>query len=135
MNYKKDIFSIISMIVAIVLMTMPIGVAMEFSSGPGSADFVTKYYSYFSGMPIGYANWLPLITVLISIFILLMLIVDIKVQRMRKVIKFSLSICIIASVLSWIIFDSFTIIALLIMIIHIVVLILQVLTKNNQKTN
>lgn len=122
MKYKKTIASIISILIAIILMITPFGVAMKFSSGPD--DNVTHYYSYFSTMPLGYANWFPAITAFFSIIIITILIIDIKNFKMRKLIHVFLYICIAGTILSWVIFNSFTIISFLIMMIHLFVLAL-----------
>lgn len=127
----KKTLSICSMSVAIILMILPYGIKMTFSSGP-SEDFVSHYYSYFSMMPIGYANWLPMITAFLSIIIFVLLVLENKNIKIKKMIQICLFICIVSSLLSWSIFKSLTIIGLFVLIIHISVLVLQVLQKDSK---
>ena len=102
----------------IILMTTPYGVPMVFAPGPTVR--VTKYFSYFSFVPIGYANWFPFIIGLLSIATFLLILINKK-----RHIKMLLTICICFSLLSWVIFNSISIISVTITCLHIMVLLLQ----------
>lgn len=72
------------MLIAIILMATPFGVAMTFSPSPTKR--VTRYYSYFNMMPFGYGNWFPAITAFLSIAVFLLLLVGIKKANTRKAV-------------------------------------------------
>jgi len=118
--------------VAVVLMSLPYGVQMQFVSDPGPpVEFVSFYYSYFSMMLIGYANWFPIITALLSIAVLLMLIV--RSVRNKKEINYTVKplmicpvICVIASLCSWLIFNAITTIGVVVLALHLATLTLQI---------
>lgn len=126
----KKIISIVSMLVAIVLMVIPYGVAMKFASSP--TERVTLYYSYFDMIPFGYGNWFPIITAVLSIIIVLVLLIDSKRFNLKKVIKVLMSIGILSIILSWLTFDTFTFISLLILIIYIFVLAFRLLSERQE---
>ena len=65
---KVRIFGIIDMAVVIVLELLPYGSVCIFMNGYG--DSLRETYSYFNPLPIGYANWGPLITALLSCLLL-----------------------------------------------------------------
>ena len=123
--------------VAVVLMSLPYGVQMRFVSDPGPpTEFVSFYYSYFSGMPIGYANWFPIMTVLLSIAVFLMLVV--RAVRNKKELSYAvkplmicLAICVIASLCSWMIFNAVSVIGVVVFALHLATLALQI---NYRKT-
>lgn len=119
----KKIISIICMLFAIILMAIPYGVAMTFAPGP--SERVINYYSYFSMIPLGYGNWFPIIAAFLSIAVLLLILLSIKKSNTGKMIQVCLAICIITSILSWLIFDSISIVGVAVAIIHVIVLVLQ----------
>lgn len=112
------------MLIAIALMATPFGVAMTFSPSP--AKRVTGYYSYFNMMPLGYGNWFPAITAFLSIAVFLLLLVGIKKANTRKAVQVCLTICIIASVLSWLIFNSISFVGVCVAVFHIIVIVLNI---------
>jgi hypothetical protein len=127
----KKIISICCIGVAVVLMSLPYGVHMRFVSNPGPPmEFTDFHYSYFSGMPIGYANWFPIITVLLSIAIMIIFIVRAlkheKVYYMGKPLMICLTICVIASLFSWLIFNTISLIGVVVFILHLITLALQI---------
>ncbi len=67
----KTTISMICIVLSIVLMALPYGVAMRWGISPTEVD--TTYVSYFSPLPAGYANWFPLSTAILSILSLLLL--------------------------------------------------------------
>lgn len=124
MNKMKKVISIPGMLTAIILMMTPFGVAMKFSDGPD--EYLIRYYSYFSMMPVGASgNWLPAIVAFLSIVTLVLLLIGIKNAKMKKSVQICLSLCIAAMVVSWLLFGSFTVLSACIMAIHILVLALQ----------
>lgn len=127
MNKNTSIFS---MLMAIILMATPFGVAMTFATSP--TERVTDYFSYFSMMPLGYGNWFPMIIAILSIIAFVLLIIGANKTKIKRTVQVLLSICIAASALSWIIFSSFSIVGACVMVIHIVVLALQILQNNSR---
>ena len=113
------------MIASLILMSLPYGVAMNFSDG---VQIFTSYYSYFSMMPIGYANWFPMLTAVLSIIVLVQLIVQLKNKSIVKPVPVCLAIAIITSLTSWL-FGSFTIIGLIILLLHAAALVMQIVYK------
>ena len=129
----KRIISTCCMAVSVVLMALPYGVAMTFwYSGPPDFETVTLYYSYFNMMPLGYGNIFPMITAMLSSGVLMRLLIGIiAVVRKRrnsddigKPTFILLMICIIASVLSWVIFSAITVIGVIVVILHAAAFIL-----------
>ncbi|WP_018306496.1 hypothetical protein [Desulfitobacterium hafniense] len=120
---KKGI-SICCMLIAIILMATPYGIAMTFAPGP--TELVTRYFSYFSLMPFGYGNWLPIITALLSIVVVFLLLLGIRKANTGKAVRVCLTLCIIASVLSWLIFESISPVGVCIAVFHAVALVLQI---------
>ena len=122
-------------------MALPFGIDMDFVSDPGPPmEIVTFQCSYFSMMPIGYANWLPLITAVLSIAILFMLVFGNKKDRGvikdRKIpICICLIACIAASFVSWSVFSTLTIIGALVFALHFALLAIQLLSFERKKND
>jgi len=93
--------------------------------------YISFYYSYFSMMPIGYANFYPAITVLLTIIILALLLIGVK-KDMRTFIGTCAIGCILASAISWLVFSSFSAVGLIIFSLHIIICILQVEKKSEK---
>lgn len=55
-----DAAAVVLMAVALVLEALPFGVAMVFAAGP--TERIVETYSYFSLLPLGYANVAPMLT-------------------------------------------------------------------------
>ncbi|WP_211274644.1 hypothetical protein [Anaerobacillus arseniciselenatis] len=108
------------------MMMLPFGVSMTFAPNP--TDRVTKYFSYFSMMPVGYGNLFPFITALLSIVVLLLLLVRTKKAYNGCAVRVCLSICILMSLLSWLLFNSVSIVGVCVFALHIIVLVLQNIT-------
>ena len=129
------IISICFMAASIFLMCLPYGVAMKFVNNPGPPmEYATFNYSYISGMPIGYGNWFPIITVIISFTVLLMLIVSASrnsksVTGSKNATMICLSICVIATLLSWLLFSSVSVIGVIVCILHFATLTLQIISN------
>jgi len=110
---------------SITLMFFP-GVAMTFSDGPNIR--FTEYYSYFSGMPIGYGNWFPMIIAVLSIISLLLIL-----KNKYNIIKVCLCIMIIFNIVSWLIFNSFTALSLFVSVFHLSIFLIIQFTKHNTR--
>jgi len=115
------------MIISVVLMATPYGIAMKFALGPN--ERVIKYYSYFNMMPLGYGNWLPMITAILSIAVLMILLISLKKGKGEKPALVCLVICVIASILSWLIFGAFSIMGAIITALHVTAILLHIMIK------
>jgi len=119
---------------ALALMALPFGIDMDFVSDPGPPmEIVTFQCSYFSMMPIGYANWMPLVTAVLSLAILFMLVFGLKKDRGKKKdnkipICICLIACIAASFVSWSVFSTLTVIGALVFALHFALLTIQLLS-------
>ena len=137
----KRFLSIYCILAALVLMALPFGIQMDFVSDPGPPmEFVTYHFSYLSLMPLGYANWMPLITVLLSLAVLIMLVLGRK--KDRGVIKdkkipicICLIVCIVATFLSWSVFSTLTIIGAVVFALHFALLAIQLLNFEKVKND
>jgi len=123
----RKILAICCMLISIVLMATPFGIAMTFAAGP--SERVTKCYSYFNMMPLGYGNWLPIITAVLSMAVLMLLLISLKRGKGEKSALVCSFICLITSVLSWLVFNSFTIIGAVIAIFHGAAILFQIWDK------
>lgn len=72
----KKISLILIPIIAIVLETLPSGVVMMFAASP--SERVAETFSYFSLLPLGYANFVPLFVAIITCIILLLALISLK---------------------------------------------------------
>lgn len=126
---NKKLFSICCMLAVIILMVTPYGVRMVFADGP--TERITFYYSYFSGMPIGYGNWLPVITALLSIAILTLLLIGLKKDMEKQPVLVLLVICIVISLLSWLVFGACSIVGIIVMIFQVIAVLLQIKFKKH----
>jgi len=137
----KRVLSICCILAALILMTLPFGIQMDFVSDPGPPmEMATSHYSYFSMMPIGYANWMPIITAVLSLAILIMLVFSLKkdrgVEKERKIpICICLIACIIATFVSWSVFSTLTIIGAIIFALHFALLAIQLLAFERADSN
>jgi len=137
----KRIISLCCILAALILMSLPFSVQMEFISDPGPPiELVTSHFSYISILPLkdaetipqGFTNWMPLITAVLSLAILIMLVFGIKKDRgMVKDNKVPICICLItciaATFVSWSIFSTLTIIGATVFALHFALLAVQVL--------
>jgi len=137
----KRTLSLFCILAALILMALPFGIQMHFVSDPGPPmEFVTFHFSYLSLMPLGYANWMPLITVLLSLAILFMIVFGNKKDRgMRKDRKIPICICLIvciaASFVSWSVFSTLTIIGAVVFALHFALLTIQLLNFEQTKSD
>jgi len=129
-EYKEllqRIVLICCMAASIVLMALPFGVRMSFAA-PGGFPHVF-HRSYFSGLPIGYANWFPILTAVLSIAVIIMLFVGVIRNKpdgklFGKPVFICLCICMIASLMSWILFGTISVVGVIVFMLHTVMVIL-----------
>jgi len=94
-------------------------------------ETISFYFSYFSSMPIGYGNWYPLITALLTVILLVLLLIGLK-RDVRTLVGILAIGSILASALSWVIFSAFSIVGFCIFALHIIICIFQI-EKKSQK--
>gem|GEM_PF-1024394 len=129
-NTTKLIYlSLCCIATTIILMLLPYGVVNQSLSRKVLSS--RSVHSYFE---VSYGNWFPIITALLSIIVLIMLVVKTVIRINKNDVKYSflicifLSICIVASPLSWLIYGgiyTITWIGAIVFILHIITLILQ----------
>jgi len=130
----KRFISICCALAALALMALPFGVRMDFVSDPGPPmEMATFHTSYISMMPIGYANWMPIITAVLTLAVLVLLVEGMKKDR-KIPICICLIICIAASFISWSVFSTLTIIGAVVFALHFALLAIQILYFEPQKS-
>lgn len=63
---------------------MPCGAVLVFAPSP--TERIRETFSYFNLTPFGYANFAPFITALLTCIILLLALISIKLEKMRKAV-------------------------------------------------
>ena len=113
---KNKFLTLLFPIIALILELLPNGVAMRFATPPGKQPFIT-YTSYFDLLPLGYANFAPIFTAILTIILLITLLLYV-VKGTPKLWRTSKIISLIAVILSLcpMIFSSYTLIGGLISI-------------------
>ena len=98
--------AIVLLAVALFLQTLPYGVILNFSDGPGMS--IRKTYAYFSLMPFGYANFFPLITAVLTVAIAVLSVMALIGNYSLKRVQNSAFVCtiiaLVTSILSWCMF-------------------------------
>lgn len=108
---KKSKFLVwILPVIAIILEILPNGVAMRFATQPGEPLVIT-HTSYFDLLPVGYANFTPLFTAILTIVLLITLLFY-MVKSNSKLWKTGKIVSLIAAILSLcpMLFESYTVI-------------------------
>ena len=107
---KKKLLTLILPVIALILEILPKGVRMQFAAPPGEPRF-TKYTSYFDLLPMGYADFAPLFTAILTVVLLVTLIFYIVKENFKLLtaIKF---ISLVAALISLcpMFFNSYTVI-------------------------
>ena len=80
----KKIRLLILPIITIILQILPCGAVLVFAPSP--TERVRETFSYFNLTPCGYANFAPFITALLTCIILLLALISIKLEKMRKAV-------------------------------------------------
>lgn len=70
---KEKLLALILPVFALVMEFLPNGVTLRFAAPPGKPPFITQT-SYFDLLPMGYANFAPLFTAILTIVLLITLI-------------------------------------------------------------
>ena len=98
---KKRLLYLILPIVTLILEIIPYGAVCIFArpANGGSIGHFRELYSYFDLIPFGYANFAPMITGILSCFILILIVIYCLTGRKRvlSLIKNTLSICVVVS--------------------------------------
>lgn len=81
---KRTFSILIFPMIAIILEILPCGAVLVFAPSP--TDRIRETFSYFSLTPVGYANFAPFITALLTCIILLLALISIKSEKMRKAV-------------------------------------------------
>ena len=112
---KRRIAALICLLLSLLLMVPPFGVAMRFAPGPD--ERITELYSYFSGMPLGYGNAFPLLAVLCAAAAAVL--VSFRPDgRMRLAALLCTGAAALATAASWLQFGSFTVAGLAILLLQ-----------------
>ena len=80
----KKIRLLILPIITIILQILPCGAVLVFAPSP--TERIRETFSYFNLTPFGYANFAPFITALLTCIILLLALISIKLEKMRKAV-------------------------------------------------
>ena len=80
----KKIRLLILPIITIILQILPCGAVLVFAPSP--TERARETFSYFNLTPFGYANFAPFITALLTCIILLLALISIKLEKMRKAV-------------------------------------------------
>ena len=80
----KKIRLLILPTITIILQIFPCGAVLVFAPSP--TERVRETFSYFNLTPFGYANFAPFITALLTCIILLLALISIKLEKMRKAV-------------------------------------------------
>ena len=83
--------------VALVLEMLPIGAVMVFATSP--TERTIEVYSYFSMLPVGYANFAPLLTGILTILIILLGVIALFRFDKAASIRRTIFVCSIISLL------------------------------------
>ena len=113
---KNKFLALLFPIIALILELLPNGVTMHFKAPPGEPPFIT-HTSYFDLLPLGYANFAPIFTAILTIILLITLLLYV-VKGTPKLWKTSKIVSLVAVILSLcpMIFSSYTLIGGLISI-------------------
>ena len=119
---------LVGILISLILMLLPEGVAMTFASGPG--ETIKCFYPFFSRIPLGYGNLFPAASILLSAIGAAFLLFA---PRVRPAILTCLGLSILANAASWMLFASFTAVSLGIVLFQAVVFSLQLFSLMREK--
>lgn len=119
------------LLIAFPLMAMPRGVSMTFSAGPENTT--TSLYSYFNPMPVGYGNYFPLLCVVMTLVCVALVVYGLK-KNTRKATTTCFIVLLGCTPLSWLLFNSFTVLSALIAGMHSLAFILHLSDKPAEDT-
>jgi len=127
----KKILPLCFLIASIVLMALPFGVAISYYSNPPNLETVTSYYSYFDTFTVGatgnvFPSMIAFFTIGLVIGYSIGLIRKTTVTKKSTIILVGIILLVLplASVLSWVIFNSISVVGVIIFVLHVATLIL-----------
>lgn len=82
---------------ALILEILPIGTVMVFAAGPDQR--ITEIYSYFSMLPLGYANVTPMLTGILTVVIMVLGVISVFKFDIASKLKKAVFICSVLSFL------------------------------------
>ncbi|MDD3693643.1 MAG: hypothetical protein PHX02_07065 [Oscillospiraceae bacterium] len=124
----KRLVSIILIACSIFLMLLTKSIAMTFAPGP--TERTVLYFSHFSLTPVGYGNPLPMLSLLFSVVALVLNIISTR-KNIHSLIVTNIVLSIICLAFSWIVFSSFTVWSLVIMILQAISLFTFIVTSRS----
>ena len=98
---KKKLLLLVLPVITLILEIIPYGAVCNFArpATDGSIGHFRELYSYFDMTPFGYANFSPLITAILSCFVLLLVVIYCITSKKRvlSLVKNTIPICIVIS--------------------------------------
>lgn len=110
-------FSGAGMLLSLVLMALPCGVAMTFA--PEAEAAIIRQFSYLSLTPMGCGNWFPLLAVIFTLLALVFLLLRRDYGQMTPV---CLGLAAASQLLSWLLFGAFTLVGAAAAVLQLAVL-------------
>lgn len=102
----KKVYVFLFLLIALTIMVFPFGVAMP--KGTTGGEVVENWFGYFSPIPLSAGNFLPAAAGVLTIFCMLLVLVMGKLPVLRKVFVLCAALSVLCSLLSWLIFGTFT---------------------------
>ena len=99
-------YQFLFLVLALAMMILPFGVAMPFADGPDST--VVTVFPYFDLTPWGYGNWFPLLAGVLTLAALVLLSLQDRKVKAKLPMAVCLGLAMVCSVLSWLVFSSYT---------------------------
>lgn len=113
----------------VVLAALPGGVRLAFSAAGEEAEQLALYYAYFSGMPLFYGNWFPmlcgLLTGITAVLMLVMLLRKRPDRSRENGLKILTMVDVALAVFAMLLVGSFTLIGVAIAILLLCVAMLE----------
>lgn len=120
-------YQFLFLVLALAMMILPFGVAMPFADGPDST--VVTVFPYFDLTPWGYGNWFPLLAGVLTLAALVLLFLQDRKVKGKLPMVVCLGLAMVCSVLSWLVFSSYTGGSLVIVVFQGLCLLFQLLPK------
>ncbi|MCI8497659.1 MAG: hypothetical protein HFE85_05350 [Clostridiales bacterium] len=117
---KDRIGALVCILLSFAGMALP-GVPLTFALGPD--DTVVRFYSHFSVMPIGYGNYGPLFTVIFAAAAVVLILISFKKETGGAACG-CLAAALASTAISWLVFQSFSLIGLAVFLLHLAALLL-----------
>ena len=120
-------YQFLFLVLALAMMILPFGVAMPFADGPDST--VVTVFPYFDLTPWGYGNWFPLLAGVLTLAALVLLFLQDRKVKGKLPMVVCLGLAMVCSVLSWLVFSTYTGGSLVIVVFQGLCLLFQLLPK------